>query len=345
MTKQIIALFIGAESGSPSLYLFTKTTIIVCMASEYSLSDLFLKAPIGFTEEFVLLQDCVFLRDAFNRLRNMLVAPNCRITAPCLSCKKEFPFNYKVIECKADHFSLPSTVVYYAYYFANTGKTVYCGFSLDGSENPCIIDAPLVSKFKLQHGIKYVLYDFECAGDENHHYEMLLRIDFANGRVTITKIGQHPLPYVLNSGNTSECDRILEKIGAKVDYRSASKCFYDGMYVGAFTYLRRVFERLIDYLAGPEGTDTKNMADRVKQAEDRIDPEIYDHFHPAYKMISEHVHQKSEEECRSNFGMLKALIDEQLSYMKTEAERAASRKLAKQQIDKFLKEKNKDKGN
>ena len=313
------------------------------MEDNCTLQDLFIKMPLGFSSEFLIVQEGIFNEEALTRLKNLLIAPNCRITAPCLWCGHKFPFNYKVSSQIPNYAPSQHAELVYALGSAIGGVRSRYGFSLEGSTNYTLLDGRLNSRFQLFRETRYLFYDFQCAGDEAHHYELLLRADVDRGRVLVTKVGQHPFPYELNSEDRSEYSRLLEKMDAKEDYRIANRCFYDGMYAGALIYLRRVFEKLMSFLANFESGDSVKMVEIIKSAREKIDPEIYDHLSGAYQMLSDHIHKKPEVECREVFEGLLALINDQLSYMKTEKERENSRKQVKKQIDLFLREKNSNK--
>lgn len=94
--------------------------------------------------------------------------------------------------------------------------------------------------------------------------------------------------------------------------RKAGGLFSHGIGIGAFVYLRRIFERLIeDARAGAQLDEAafyqKRMAERVDDLK-HVLPASVVRFKAAYGILSKGVHELSEEECKRFFPVIRAAI-------------------------------------
>lgn len=104
-----------------------------------------------------------------------------------------------------------------------------------------------------------------------------------------------------------------------------------GIGIGAFVYLRRIFERLIAdqherhcKASGPiEGFATMRMDEKVEALSDVL-PSVIVRSKVAYKILSKGIHELSEDECKLYFPVVKSAIINMLEadYRQREAERA-----------------------
>jgi len=133
------------------------------------------------------------------------------------------------------------------------------------------------------------------------------------------------------------------------DLRRAGGLASHGIGIGAFVYLRRIFEKLIfDHYHqfsgknGPiENFDSLRMLEKV-EALSSVLPETALEFKQVYSILSKGVHELDEDTCKAYFPVVKTIIisilEEDLQ-KKAKAEAAASARKAMQQIMSDLKTK------
>ena len=131
----------------------------------------------------------------------------------------------------------------------------------------------------------------------------------------ITKIGQFPsLPDIVFANN-KQYAKVLGK-DQLAQLNKAIGLNAHGVGIGAFIYLRRVFESLVEeghQLASK--TDGWNetayveasMQDRIKSLKDYL-PRALSSRALAYPVLSDHVHNLSDDKCLANFESVKLLI-------------------------------------
>lgn len=153
---------------------------------------------------------------------------------------------------------------------------------------------------------------------------------------TIEKIGQYPSIYDMNENiNNKPFLQLLNKEYAGY-YKSANSLYSFNSCIGALTYLRRIFEKiLID--AFNENTEQiaisfdeftrKRMEEKIKVLEPHLPSLIYEQgFNTIYTKISDGIHNLSEDECEKIFPILKCAIDEILTDKLEVKEREKRRK-------------------
>jgi hypothetical protein len=133
------------------------------------------------------------------------------------------------------------------------------------------------------------------------------------------------------------------------DLRRAGGLASHGIGVGAFVYLRRIFEKLIaDHykhfasVNGPiENFDNLRMLEKV-EALSPVLPSAALEFKQVYSILSKGVHELDEDTCKSYFGLVKAIIvailEEDLQN-KAKAEAAANTRKAMLQMMSDMKSK------
>lgn len=153
---------------------------------------------------------------------------------------------------------------------------------------------------------------FHCAREPKHVLRFIFR--FHNG--TLTKIGQYPSLADLATSEIEKYRKILENN----DYREFSKAVgltAHGIGIGAFVYLRRIFERLIEE-AHQEAKKSDSWDDGV-YSKSRMDERIalLKNFLPSflvehkvlYVILSKGIHELGEEECLQAFSVVKLGIE------------------------------------
>jgi hypothetical protein len=93
-------------------------------------------------------------------------------------------------------------------------------------------------------------------------------------------------------------------------------------YAGAYTYLRRVYEKQLNYYVDkdkPTLTDDRTET-KIKAVKGNFDSRIHEHLKNLYSILSIGIHELDEEESKEYYEFLKAMIDMQLQYEKSKDE-------------------------
>ena len=114
---------------------------------------------------------------------------------------------------------------------------------------------------------------------------------------------------------------ILEKLNAYDDYKKADLSNADHFFVGAYAYLRRIFEKLILFYLGEAKLDDNHMDTKINFVKDKFDPRIRGLLKNLYGILSKSIHELDENESKEYYIYLKTVIDMQLEYMNTEEEK------------------------
>lgn len=132
---------------------------------------------------------------------------------------------------------------------------------------------------------------------------------------TATKIGQFPSLADLHTGGEKKYRKIL---GAKhKEFIRAIRLSANGIGIGSFVYLRRVFEELIEraHIEAKKANDwdeekyTKSRMDDKIQLLKKYLPSFLVENRKIYKILSKGIHALSEEECLKYYSLIKAGIE------------------------------------
>lgn len=249
-----------------------------------------------------------------------------KLITKCHKCKKEFPFNidqelYKLIEnYKSNIYNIDITQDVTS---DGPGRTKYitCGKIDVTNGNIEGIQPPYSKEILLNGTIHYLEYYFSCTNNYSHNYTMLISIEFNNGKFVVRKVGQNPSMLTVKGFEFDKYRKFLEKIDAYDDYKKADFSYADHFYAGAYTYLRRIFEKMINYYLGNSKLEDNHMDTKIKAVKDKFDPRINHLLKQLYDILSVSIHELSEEQSKEYYEYLKAIIDIQLEYIKTEADK------------------------
>lgn len=183
-----------------------------------------------------------------------------------------------------------------------------------------------INEFELQK-TDFCYVTFECARSKTVMV-ILLYCDMDNQR--IMKVGQYPSIASVHIGQIQKYKKVMPKEDLK-EFTRAIGLAANGVGIGSFVYLRRLFERLIQ-----EASVKKIDAGEIKQSEfesARMDekigmlrdilPKFLVENKSIYGIISKGIHQLSEEECLAMFDILKTsielILDEKKEMMEKES--------------------------
>jgi len=173
----------------------------------------------------------------------------------------------------------------------------------------------------------------ECARDDRHRIRFHLR---AVNRV-IQKSGQYPSFADIALDESKAYRSVLSKNDA-AEFHKAIGLAAHGVGIGAFVYLRRIFERLIrqrfDEFKAQEGWsdddfEKRRIVERIELLENHLPPFLVQNK-KLYGMLSQGIHELDEQQCLSIFEVIRAstviILDED---KKKKEERALRENLEK----------------
>lgn len=151
--------------------------------------------------------------------------------------------------------------------------------------------------------------------------------------MSISKVGQYPSVADFHIGQVHKYDKVLPKTRMR-EFTKAIGLAANGVGIGSFVYLRRIFEHLVfeakdaAMATNPEFNETAftsaRMNERIQMLSDYL-PDFLVENHHIYSILSKGVHELSEEECKKYFTVLKESI-EMILDEKLEAYRKEQRK-------------------
>ena len=172
-----------------------------------------------------------------------------------------------------------------------------------------------------------------------------------NGKEFYIKVGQFPsLADIQFAEIGKKYDKYLSREDIK-EFKRAIGLAANGVGVGSFVYLRRIFENLINntfqkYSTSIETTPTdfkvKRMEEKVAVLKDYLPSQLVE-MKSVYSILSKGVHELSEQDCLKYFGVMKLSIElilEQQIDADTKAQRDKAVKKQLQQINGELAGKN-----
>lgn len=161
-------------------------------------------------------------------------------------------------------------------------------------------------------GNRHYAVSLKCSRNSEHLLFFLFKVE---GR-TMQKIGQHPSLADLNAYDVRQYAAVL----SKDDFRELTKAIglaAHGVGVGSFVYLRRIFENLVDaayqVAKADDGWDdgayqSGRMAERIQLLANHL-PEFLVENRSMYKILSQGIHELTENECLAAFPVVKMGIE------------------------------------
>ncbi|HUN14252.1 MAG TPA: hypothetical protein PKZ47_04385 [Alistipes sp.] len=195
------------------------------------------------------------------------------------------------------------------------------------------------STFSLFRGIEFE--DIACAADRVQYtifntYEVVLRCKrygtllhylihaeydgkaYKHDNIlSISKVGQYPSVADFHIGQVHKYNKVLPKDKLR-ELTKAIGLAANGVGIGSFVYLRRIFEHLVfEALEVAKGRDEKfdvnafNAAkmDKKIQMLSGILPDFLVENHTIYGILSKGIHELSEEDCKKYFSILRESIE------------------------------------
>ena len=167
------------------------------------------------------------------------------------------------------------------------------------------------SSSEVRETTNVICFSFKCAMDKNHRIDYVVTCD----DTSIRKIGQFPSVADLSFPELDNYRKILSKED-RCELRRAIGLHAQGIGVGSYVYLRRIFERLLNQtkaLAISDGnldevTYAKaHVGDKVKLLKGYLPQMIVD-TPVFYGIVSKGVHELSEKDCIAYFPVMQEFI-------------------------------------
>ena len=161
-------------------------------------------------------------------------------------------------------------------------------------------------------------------------FHFLIRLDEKDGDKAVSKVGQYPSVADIHIGQVHKYDAVLKKEKMR-EFTKAIGLAANGVGIGSFVYLRRVFEFLVfeaveraqkdDGDFNKELFDKSKMNEKIKMLAGYL-PEFLVENYKIYGILSKGVHELSEDECKEYFTVLREsiemIVDEKLERLKKE---------------------------
>lgn len=246
-----------------------------------------------------------------------------KIISYCHKCKKEFPFSVttKYIDFYDNiQNGVPTMIITKGFSNSPGGRIETINGTIWGAM------PPYPEEYLLNNKIWYVEYYFECTNNKSHKYLMVISIEFKDGNFIVRKIGQNPSMLTIKGFDFDKYKKQLEKIDAYDDYKKADLSNADHFYVGAYAYLRRIFEKMVNNYIINKNDIKKHMDEKIDMVKSNFDPRIQKMLSNLYGILSVSIHELDEEESKEYYQYLKAIIDIQLEYQYTESEKDSQTK-------------------
>jgi hypothetical protein len=180
-------------------------------------------------------------------------------------------------------------------------------------------------------------FGFSCSRDKSHRMEFLIRVT----PDSISKVGQTPSLADLQTHGLKKYRKIL----GPEKWRELSRAVgleAHGVGIGAFVYLRRIFENVIDRAHSLAKADpawkncadfqTLRMGDKVKVLADRL-PEFLVRNSRIYPIMGKGVHELTDDECLAIFKPIQKAIELILDAEIEHSEKEAKTKEAQRALD------------
>ena len=253
------------------------------------------------------------------RLASILGFQEKRITTRCIDCKMEYPFSFTV---SGDRVSYgPVSAVGFSLCLLND-------LFLDRKEGLNNLDRAFNIEDIADDDIHFFEYLFRCTNEpDSHKYKMFVSVEKKNDLIRVTKIGQYP-SIIDVRGFDFECyKKQLNVLNAYQDFRRAELCIGDGFSAGAYTYLRRVFEKMLNKYCDGLNLEDNRTETKIKACKPSFDPRVHKLLPRLYKVLSKGIHELDDSESQNYYEYLRIIIVMQLEFVKENDDKESQTKM------------------
>lgn len=160
---------------------------------------------------------------------------------------------------------------------------------------------------------------------------------------TFHKIFEYPSPIKSKNMQYKKYNSLDKKFNYFLELSTANRLFYESKaYIGAFVYIRRCLENYVISIVNEKikiGEISKEKSDCAKKFKEKVELikpfigiELYETIYPTYHIMSEGIHELSEDECKQMFEILKITVINLLEERVYENEKEKRLKEHKKQI-------------
>lgn len=262
---------------------------------------------------------------------------NDKIVTLCNKCNKEFPFDIgKKLLGFFDDINHTTSYMSVTKDFSNA-----LGGRIDIKDGHIYGTIPPYLKTFLNEYRKwYIEYQLTCTNNSSHKYLMIISIEQRLDTFIVKKIGQDPSMLSVHGFDFEKYKEQLSKINAYDDYKKADLSNTEHFYVGAYAYLRRIFEKMLNNYIEENNITLKDdhVETKIKAVKDCFDSRIKDLLKNLYSILSKSIHELDEEQSKEYYQYLKAIIDIQLEFEYTENEKNKQSKQLNAILNKIINE-------
>ena len=159
--------------------------------------------------------------------------------------------------------------------------------------------------------VRIMTFRFSCTMDKAHRLDYFVMTE----ENIMRKIGQYPSIADLSVPELKKYDKVMSEED-RSELRRAVGLNANGIGIGSYVYLRRIFERIVDRASNNAIADKKISSEKYAKAhtDDRIKmlagylPKGLRDNPGFYKIVSKGIHELSEKECIEYFPVLKGFI-------------------------------------
>lgn len=161
------------------------------------------------------------------------------------------------------------------------------------------------------NGVKLLVFRCKRYGDD---VSILVWHNFE--KCTLMKVGQCPSIADIHIGKVKQYNKVLEKPILK-EFTKAIGLAANGVGIGSFVYLRRIFENLVmdaynealqAGIVDAETFEKQRMDEKIKSLNGYLPPFIVEN-HGIYSILSKGIHELSEDECLAYFDCMRQSIE------------------------------------
>ena len=170
----------------------------------------------------------------------------------------------------------------------------------------------------------------------------MVHIEERDYKIYISKVGQYPSVADFHIGRVHQYDKVLPREKMR-EFTKAIGLAANGVGIGSFVYLRRIFEHLVfeakntAKATNPEFDEpafiSARMNERILMLSGYL-PEFLVENHTIYGILSKGIHELSEDVCNKHFSILREsiemILDEKLeAYQKEQKKKSIKQALSK----------------
>ncbi|MBO4666575.1 MAG: hypothetical protein J5666_00405 [Bacilli bacterium] len=271
---------------------------------------------------------CCFDVSELRRFLNVLGFKEKRITTRCKECKMNYPFDINVFG---------NYISFQMVRFTGLFLTDSCHINLTNKSINFNINTKFAEKDIIEDDYFYFEYLFKCTNEPDYHkYKMYVLVIKKGATLSIMKIGQYPSMIDVHGFDFDCYKKQLDSFGAYSDFKKAYLCIGDGFSAGAYTYLRRVFEKMLNKYC--EGVSLKDnyTETKIKACKNSFDQRIHKLLPRLYKILSKGIHELDDSESQNYFEYLRIIITMQLEFVKENDDKDSQTKMLDDKLNDII---------